>query len=103
LAFEEFDVKREVRRGQDRVPKDRIELLVDDLGGAEGVFVVAPSGICSGKVGEAQIVLPVLERHLEDSRLLRRAQVADAAIGIANLAADRTAGAATATGAGNGE
>src|SRR5439155_24358983 len=86
-----------------RMPEDRVKLLVPHFGTAEGVFVVAPPRIRLGEVGEAQVVLSILERHLKDSRLLRGTQVAHAPIGVANLDGYRAARAPPAARTGYGK
>src|SRR5262249_43520805 len=78
LTFQKVYVEEEVCRRQDRMPEDGVELLMPDLRGAESVFIVTPPGIRRGEVRETQVMLSVLERHLQDSRLLRSAQVANA-------------------------
>jgi hypothetical protein len=42
LALEEVDMEAEVRCRQDRMPEDRVELLVPDFGRAERILIVAP-------------------------------------------------------------
>jgi len=78
LALEEVDIEAEVRCRQDRMSEDRVELLVPDFGRAERILIVAPARIRAGEIPEREVVLAVLEWHLEDARLLTGSQIADA-------------------------
>src|SRR5262245_44906642 len=80
-----------------------IDLFVQDLHGPERVLIVRPAGIRRSEVFETQIVLSVLEWHLENARLLCCAEVADATVGISDLNSYRATGTATAASAGHCE